>query len=239
MPSESHVIVIVAIIVLGYLLGSLPFAYLAGRVMRGIDIRQFGTGSVGSSNAYEQVSKRLLLVVGLLDVGKATLPSWLAMRLGLGDDVAILAGLAAVVGHCWPLFLGFHCGRGISPSLGVLAALFPWGFLYELVAIGIGSLARHALVNLMGLATMPILAWVLGQPPAVIAGSAAMFVIVAVKRMEANRAPLPEGQLAWRALLRRLVLDRDAEDWEAWICRRPEGAAPPWRIAGRHKSQRK
>lgn len=236
MSLDNRLLSIVAVLIAGYLLGSVPSAYLLGRLVRGIDIRQYGTGSIGSSNVYEQVGKGWLLVAGLLDVVKAALPSWLALKLGLGDGVAVAAGLAAVVGHCWPLFLAFHGGRGISPCLGVLVVLFPWGFLYELLLIGVGSLARHALINLLGLATLPLLAWVMGESGTVLVGTAAMFALVSIKRMEANRTPLPDGQAAWTSLLKRLVLDRDADNWDTWISRRPEGADAPWRIAAKEQA---
>jgi len=221
----------ILLVIGGYLAGSIPFAYLAGRLLRGIDIREYGTRSVGGSNAYEQVGRPLLVVVGLLDIGKAALPSWLALRLGLGLPAALAAGLSAVVGHNWPLYLNFEGGRGISPCLGVLAVIFPWGALWELAAIGLGSLLRHAVVNLLGLAMLPLLAWALKQPPEVVAAGAIMFVIVSLKRIEANREPLPSGRERWPVLWRRWFLDRDIGDWDAWISRRPEGSAPPWRMA--------
>ncbi|RLC59339.1 MAG: glycerol-3-phosphate acyltransferase, partial [Chloroflexota bacterium] len=71
-------------VLIGYLMGSIPFAYLAGRLMRGIDIRRYGTHAVTGSNVYENVSRPAVVVVGLLDMGKAALPTWLGLRLGLG-----------------------------------------------------------------------------------------------------------------------------------------------------------
>jgi len=226
------------VVVFGYLVGSVPFAYLAGRWMRGIDIREVGTRSVGGSNVYEQVARWLIVVVGLLDIGKAALATWLPLRLGLGLPAAAAAGLAAVVGHNWPLYLRFHGGRGISTCLGVLVVVFPLGALWELAAIGIGRLLRHPLVNLLGLAALPLLAWALKQPPAVIAASAVMFFTVSLKRLEANREPLPSGRERWQVLKWRWLLDRDVEVWEEWISRRPQGAAPPWRIVAQQEAQR-
>jgi len=224
-------------VIFGYLSGSIPFAYIAGRLLRGIDIRQYGTRSVGGSNVYEQVARWLVVVVGLLDIGKAALPTWLALQLQLGLPTAVAAGLAAVVGHDWPLFLRFHGGRGISTCLGVLAVLFPLGALWELAALGLGHLLHHAAVNLIGLATLPLLAWALRQPPALIAVGVVMFFIVSLKRLEANREPLPPGKEKWQVLRRRWLLDRDIEDWEAWISRRPEGAPLPWRIAAKQRGE--
>jgi glycerol-3-phosphate acyltransferase PlsY len=223
------------LILCGYLMGSIPFAYLAGRLIRGIDVREYGTRSVGASNVYEQVGRWLLVVVGLLDVGKAALPTWLALQLGLSLSTAVATGLAALIGHNWPLYLGFRGGRGLSACLGVLVVVFPWGALWELATLGMGRLLRHSTVNLVGLTALPLLAWALGEPLEVIASGAAMFLIVALKRLEANREPLPPGKARWQVLKRRLLLDRDIEDWDAWIARRPEGAAVSGTIAaGEH-----
>jgi glycerol-3-phosphate acyltransferase PlsY len=198
-------------------------------------MREYGTRSVGASNVYEQVGRWLLVVVGLLDVGKAALPTWLALQLGLSLPTAVATGLAALIGHNWPLYLGFRGGRGLSACLGVLVVVFPWGALWELATLGIGRLLHHPSVNLVGLAALPLLAWVLEQAPEVIASGVAMFLIVAFKRLEANREPLPPGEARWQVLRRRLLLDRDIEDWDAWIARRPEGAAPSGPIAaGEH-----
>lgn len=207
----------------GYLLGSIPMAYLAGRWRRGIDIRRVGTRSVGSSNVYDQVGRWLLVVVGLLDIGKAALATWLGLRYGGGLPGAAIAGLAAVVGHCWPWTLGFHGGRGIATCLGVLVVLFPIGTLVELLALALGRLLRHPAVNLLTLAALSLLAWGIGRPAEVIALGAAMFVIVSLKRLEANREPLPHGPERWRVLGRRWWLDRDIRDREAWVSRLEHG----------------
>jgi glycerol-3-phosphate acyltransferase PlsY len=208
----------------GYVLGSIPMAYLAGRWRRGIDIRQVGTGSVGGSNVHDQVGRWLIVVVGLLDIGKAALATWLGQRYGGGPTAAVIAGLAAVVGHCWPWTLGFHGGRGLSTCLGVLVVLFPMGALAELLALAVGRLFRHPAVNLLALPALSLLGWGLGEPSAIIALGSCMFLIVSLKRLEANRQPLPAGPERWRVLGRRWWLDRDIRDWEAWVSRRPEAS---------------
>jgi len=210
----------------GYLLGSIPMAYLAGRWRRGIDIRQVGTRSVGGSNVYDQVARWLIVVVGLLDIGKAALATWLGHRFGGGLAAAAAAGLAAVVGHCWPWTLRFHGGRGISTCLGVLVVLFPIGALAELVALAIGRLLCHPAVNLLALLALSPLAWVMGQPALITVLGVSMFLLVSLKRLEANREPLPHGPERWRVLGRRWWLDRDIWDWEAWISRHLEDGQP-------------
>lgn len=209
-------------ILLGYLSGSIPFAYLAGRLLRGIDIRRYGTQNVGGSNVYENVSKPAMVIVGILDMAKAGLPAAIGLRLGLPLETSLAAGLTAVIGHNWPLTLRFHGGRGLSPSLGVLVAVFPLGFLWALAFIAVGWLFNNAAVTLAGFFTLPIFALLRGQPAVIAWATGAMFVLTSIKRLEANRAPLPPGPERWRVLARRLLLDRDIEDWQTWAHRRPE-----------------
>ena len=206
--------------ILGYLLGSIPFAYLAGLLVKGQDIRRRGTRSLGGSNVYVQVSKLAAAVVGLLDVSKAALPAWLALHAGAGMAVAMAAGLAAIAGHNWSLYLGFYGGRGIGASLGVLLATFLPGFAWILTALLIGAALQNSIVLIVGFATLAPLALVTGYPPAVAWAALAMLALVIIKRIEANREPLPSGPERWAVLRRRILLDRDIDDWDAWVSRR-------------------
>jgi glycerol-3-phosphate acyltransferase PlsY len=210
-------------IVAGYLMGSIPFAYLAGRLLRGIDIRRYGTKTVGGSNVYENVSKPAVVVVGVLDMAKAGLATWLGIRLGLGLPAALASGLAAVAGHNWPLSLGFHGGRGIGTCLGILTVVFPLGFVWMLLFLLIGWLLNNAMLPLLGFITLAALSHFTGQSIAMTLAVVGMFLLTIAKRLEANRAPLPPTREEKRAvLLRRLLLDRDIEDWQVWAHRKPE-----------------
>ena len=110
-----------------YLLGSLPTAYLLARWLRGIDLREVGSGNVGGSNLRATVGLWATVSVGLFDVAKGALPICLAQQVGLGETTAIGAGLAAIAGHNWPPWLSFRGGRGMASTLGVLLVLFPLG----------------------------------------------------------------------------------------------------------------
>ncbi len=207
----------------GYLLGSFPSAYLAGRLFRGIDIRRYGSRAVTGSNVYENVSRPAIVLVGLFDVGKAALPTWLALWWGLGLPAALLSGLAAVAGHNWPLYLGFHGGRGIGSCVGVLLVVFPGGVLWIGLSLLLGWRLRNAGLPLVGFLTLPVLAYVAGQPPAVVWACLGMLLLIVLKRLEGNRAPLPaDPQERKEVLLRRFLFDRDLADWEVWAHRRPE-----------------
>ncbi len=207
----------------GYLLGSIPTAYLAGRWLKHIDLRRYGSGTVSGTGVYYHVSRPAVVAVGLFDMGKASLPTWLALRWGLGLGVAMAAGLAAMIGHNWPLYLNFQGGRGHSAILGILLVVFPWGFPWMLAFMAVGRLARStALFSLLGVALLPLLTALTGQPAEVSWAAVAMLVITIAKRLEANRLPLPaSGPERRRVLLRRLLLDRDVKAREEWVERRP------------------
>ena len=110
-------------LILGYLLGSLPSGWLAGRWLKNIDIRELGSGSTGATNVLRQVGKGPALVVFLIDVGKGTAAVLIARALGLGDWIQVLAGLTALAGHIWPVWLGFKGGKAVATGLGLFLGL--------------------------------------------------------------------------------------------------------------------
>ena len=133
------VVTTIFLMIFGYLFGSIPSGYLAGKWIKGIDLRQFGSGTVSGSMVWEHVAKWAVIPVGLFDIFKGALPTWLGLRLGMGEVVAMLAGFAAMIGHNWPIYLNFHGGRGFSPFLGELLVLFPWVVLIILAGLGLGN----------------------------------------------------------------------------------------------------
>lgn len=212
------------LIVAGYLLGSIPTAYLASRWLRGRDLRRYGSGTVSGSMVFEHIARWAVVPVGLFDVFKAALPAWLGLRLGLGMPAAAAAGLAAVTGHNWPIFLRFTGGRGLGTFMGVLLVLFPWGFPWMLGFLTIGWLlgdsAPWALVSLI---TLPPFASLVGGPDTVAPACGAMVLLTLAKRLEANRRPLPPpGPERWSVILRRLFLDRDIASHTDWIRQSPD-----------------
>ena len=218
----------VLLVLAGYLLGSIPTAYLAGKWLKRFDLRQYGSGTVSGSMVYEHVARWAVIPVGLFDIGKAALPAWLGLQMGLGPAVATAAGLAAVAGHNWPIFFHFTGGRGLGTFLGLLWVIFPWGFPWMLgfLAVGwlLGDSAPWALASLV---TLPLFTYFVGGPDVVAPAAGAMLLLTLVKRLEANRRPLPPpGPERRKVILRRLFLDRDIASHKEWINRRPDKEPP-------------
>jgi acyl phosphate:glycerol-3-phosphate acyltransferase len=205
-----------------YLLGSIPFSFLAARWSKGIDLRKYGSGTVSGSMVYEHAHRWLIVPVGILDVFKAAFPTWLAIHFGLGESVAVAAGICAVIGHNWPIFLGFTGGRGISPFLGVMLVLFPWGDVWLLVFLAIGYLfGDSAPWTLASLATLPLPIYILGESTALYGMAILMLIVTLLKRLEANRRPLPaEPRERQKVIWLRLVYDRDIPNHQEWIHRK-------------------
>ncbi|MGD9143088.1 MAG: glycerol-3-phosphate acyltransferase [Dehalococcoidia bacterium] len=113
------------VIIIGYLIGALPTAYLAGRLLKGEDIRRMGDENMGAGNAYHELGARVGITVGIIDAGKGALAVYIAQASNQSLAVVLITGTAAVVGHNWPVFLGFRGGRGESTTIGVLTMLIP------------------------------------------------------------------------------------------------------------------
>lgn len=219
--SINTVLQSILLIVFGYLIGSVPAGYLAGKWIKGIDLRNYGSGTVSGSMVWEHVSHWATVPVVIFDIFKGALAAWLGLQYGGGVEVAALASIAAVIGHNWPLYLKFTGGRGLSPFAGMLLVIFPWGFAWLVVPIVIGYfLGDSAPWALASLVSMPILANWLGAPPAVSWSIIAMVMVTLLKRLQANGRPLPkDGKERRKMILRRLVFDRDIASHKDWIDR--------------------
>jgi len=210
-----------------YLLGSVPAAYLAARWSRGIDIRQCGDGNVGSTNLMRLTSKRVAIPVVIFDLGKGALMVWIAQLLGLDITQQAVVGVAAVIGHNWPVFLRFNGGRGILTSLGVISILAPWlGLIVLVIAYGLAPFHQLAVGVFLAVIFAPIAAWFLSQPLGVTdrlplaLGFLAIFLIVVIRRLTAPRTIFTASVTPGQLFVNRLLFDRDIRDRKAWINRR-------------------
>ena len=136
---------IVIAIVIGYLLGSIPSAYLAGRLRKGVDIREVGSKNMGAMNVFYQVGPMEAVLVTLADLGKGVgailLVRWVSGNplISPFDFLTGLAGAAAIMGHIFPIFLKFRGGKGAATAIGILIFLMPWTvpFLFIVFAIAL------------------------------------------------------------------------------------------------------
>nr|WP_243452581.1 glycerol-3-phosphate 1-O-acyltransferase PlsY [Polymorphobacter multimanifer] len=147
----------------GYLLGSIPFGLLLTRMI-GIDIRSVGSGNIGTTNVLRTGNKRLAAATLLLDAGKGAAAVLLA-RYFAGDGAAMLAGLAAFIGHVWPVWLKFRGGKGVATLLGVALAAVPLAGLAALLTwLGGALLTRFSSVGGMAAAVAaPLAALAMGK----------------------------------------------------------------------------
>ena len=151
----------VAGLVVAYLIGSIPFGLILTRLAGLGDIRRIGSGNIGATNVLRTGRKGLALATLILDVLKGALPVWLAWR-WFGPDMAVTAGLGAVLGHCFPVWLKFRGGKGVATAVGVVLALTPLVGLNLLALFVVIALASRyvSLASILGaLAAGPVAFW--------------------------------------------------------------------------------
>jgi glycerol-3-phosphate acyltransferase PlsY len=213
-----------------YLLGSVPAAYLAARWSRGIDLRQYGSGNVGVSNLRGRTSKWVVIPTVIFDVGKGIVMVWAAQLMGFGVAQQVAVGLAAIIGHNWPVFLRFSGGRGMLTTLGVALVLplingplVPWEIVVFLAAASIGLLITHEtpLGVGTGVAAMPLVSWGADEPLPMTLGFLAMFLLVVIRRLTAPKTSVAASVPTKELVLNRLLFDRDIRDRKAWKHRQP------------------
>lgn len=113
------------LVVIAYLVGSIPFGLLISRAVGRVDIRQYGSGNIGTANVLRIVGKRAAALTLLGDLLKGFLPTVLALLLGETELLVVGVGMAAVLGHNWPIYLRFVGGKGVATSFGALLAMTP------------------------------------------------------------------------------------------------------------------
>ncbi|MEX0800211.1 MAG: glycerol-3-phosphate 1-O-acyltransferase PlsY [Dehalococcoidia bacterium] len=142
------------VIVASYLVGSIPSGYIAGRALKGIDVRDYGSGATGATNVMRTLGRGAFLSVMLADALKGYLPVLVTWWLFEEHSLQVASGLAAVLGHDFPLYIGFRGGKGVATSFGVYAALaLPVGL--GLVAVGVFMVLAFRYMSLMSLLTVP------------------------------------------------------------------------------------
>jgi glycerol-3-phosphate acyltransferase PlsY len=148
------------------LLGSIPTAYIFGRWILKKDIRSLGGGNMGALNAVREIGLKAGAAVLIIDIAKGSAAVLIARYLGIAQIWVFLAGFAAILGHCWPVFLQFRGGKGAATALGVLMVLMPVQFALCLPIL-VGVILLTSNVNLgvsLTLILLPFMLWIFGKP---------------------------------------------------------------------------
>lgn len=170
----------IAAIAIAYVIGSIPFAFLAAR-RSGADLRRSGSGNMGAANVMRVSGMRTGVAVALLDMAKGAASVALAGRIAPGPEASSLAGLAAIVGHVYPIWLRFRGGKGVATACGVFSVLTPSAMppALGLFVAAVWWTKYVSAGSILATMSLPPLAWALGFPPSiVIAASASAALIV-------------------------------------------------------------
>ena len=183
----------VAAVAWGYLVGSLPVSYLLAR-RRGIDLRVSGSGNVGAANVLRTTGVANAMAAMVLDGAKGAIAAFVAMRLANSPATPVAAGLAAVIGHSYPVWLRFHGGKGVATSAGVFLVLEPLALAVASGAFVLGVLVTRyiSVGSLMGAITLAV-AVVLHGASAEVTGGAMATALIVLYRHRENLSQLRAG----------------------------------------------
>ena len=217
----------ILILLSAYLIGSLPFGYLAGKLIKHIDLRQEGSRNVGATNVFRVVGILPGIVVLLLDISKGFLSIHLASLYNLGGSMSISpqdfnlvrmsAGLAAIAGHNWTIFLKFHGGKGVATGCGVALGLVPLPTLVSLAIFAVATgLTRYvSLGSILAVLAFP-LNCLLFKEPLILVFFGGIAALVVLARHQANIKRLiagTENRIKWVRGKKGFQILRRNEKW--------------------------
>jgi glycerol-3-phosphate acyltransferase PlsY len=210
---------IVIAILIGYIFGSIPSAYLAGRLRKGIDIREVGSRNMGAMNVFYQVGPVEAVLVTLVDLGKGVgailLVRWLSGSplVSPFDLLTGIAGTAAVIGHIFPVFLKFRGGKGAATAIGILIFLMPWAvpFLFAVFGIALFFTRNPTFSYSLLLIVFPFVAGFVyvdhyGQPLALVFYSIGLGVFLGIQYIPRIKEMHGKTGGDWRKVIRRRSL---------------------------------
>lgn len=196
MTEPSHLTLALSTL-LAYFIGGLPFGYWFVRLTMGSDIRTMGSGNIGATNVQRTAGTKAGLIVLILDIFKGFLAVWIAGVWNHWDIVALaLAACAVMVGHCYPVFLGFKGGKAVACFIGAFAVI-TWQPLLAVVAVFVltVSLSRFiSLGSIIGALSFPFLVWFIQRPPLPLFYAAIFAAILVIYRHRANIQRLLAGR---------------------------------------------
>jgi glycerol-3-phosphate acyltransferase PlsY len=182
-------------LIIGYLLGSIPAAYIVSRVSRGIDIRTVGSGNMGGANVMREIGTREGVLVGLFDIVKGAAAILIAQALNVSELWIFGAGFAAPVGHNFPVFTGFRGGRGSATVIGIFLVLAPTAALVALAVVAIPFFATRKFAGaiIIGFALLPLFVWLLEGPLSLVCYALAVDLFMLIRNLPDIRRVLAKG----------------------------------------------
>jgi len=179
-------------IAIGYLLGSIPSAYIMARLRKGIDIRELGVGNVGAASVLRHVGVWEGIVVGLTDIAKGAAAILVAQALSVSQLWLLGAGFSSLLGHNFPIFVGFRGGKGSATIIGIFLTLAPReiGIVLGITAIPFFITRNFAFAICIGFIFLPLLIWLFGGSVTLIFYSLAILLFIGLRS-------LPHAGQAW------------------------------------------
>ena len=181
------------LVLFAYLLGSVSTGYILGSVA-GVDVRKAGSGNVGATNVARVVGKRYGILTLVADIAKGFVPVIVALNLGLTSTATAFVGIAAFLGHLYPVFLRFQGGKGVATALGVFLGLAPWATLILMVIFALVLLATRvvSLSSMVAAGCAPIVFWLFFHSP-ILTGMSLFIAVMIVLRHRGNIQRLLSG----------------------------------------------
>lgn len=199
MNISNQILALISLLI-GYIVGSFPSGYLAGKWVKGIDLRTIGSGSTGATNVLRHIGKTPALIVLLIDVFKGVLPILIARKLLLNDSWQVASGIAALLGHIWPIWLQWKGGKAVATGLGLFLGL-SWKVGLSSLGIFLTVLSFSKIVSLSSVSAaicLPILMFLNfhGEPqiPTAYISVSMLSMVIVIWRHRSNIKRLLKGE---------------------------------------------
>ena len=182
-------------IIIGYLLGSIPTAYVISRMRKGIDIRTVGSGNMGAANVMRQIGTHEGVFVGLFDIAKGAGSLLIAQVLGISQLWLFGTGFAVLIGHSFPVFAGFRGGRGAATIIGIFLVLAWKATLAALVIIAIPFFTTRKFTSaiFIGFALLPVFVWLFGGSLTLVLYVLAIDLFMLVRNLHGIKQVISKG----------------------------------------------
>ena len=201
-------------VVIGYLLGSIPTAYVVSRTRKGVDIRNIGSGNMGAANVMREIGIYEGILVGLVDIAKGAGAILIAQALDISGVWVLGAGFAALVGHNFPVFAGFRGGRGTATIIGIFLVLAPQSALVTLAMLVIpffvtlrfsAAILIGVALGFVGFALLPLFIWLLESSLMLVCYALAIDIFMLARNLSRIRPVLARGTI------RNMIYDRQGK----------------------------